>query len=122
MFNILTTNVLSQALDVFCLPAGMGLLEAPIIRKPNSLSGKKNIGNDPKFLIVQACSEDDLPIASCTVELLPQSLPPLSQSRVYILFFFFLSVEYHKGDAKSQIKCFFKKTLLESLSKHSKVR
>ena len=69
--------MLNQALDAFCLPAAMGLLEVPISRKPNSLSGKKNRGNDPKFWIVQACSDDVLSAADRTVELLPQLLPPL---------------------------------------------
>lgn len=83
--KVLTTNVLNQALDAFCLPAGMGLLEVPVSRKPNSLSGKKNKGNDPKFWSIQACLDYGLSNASHTFELLPQSLPSLCQSRGYIL-------------------------------------
>lgn len=74
--------MLNQTLDAFCLPAaGMGLLKVPVSRKPNSLSGKKNKGNDPKFWIIQVCSDDGLSTAACTVILVPQSLPPLPQSR-----------------------------------------
>lgn len=74
-FKVLTTNVLNQALDAFCLPAGMGLLEVPVSRKPYSFSGKENKGNDPKFWVLQACSDDGMSTATCTIELLLQSLP-----------------------------------------------
>lgn len=77
--------MLNQALDALCLPAGTGLLEVPISRKPYSFSGKENKGNDPKFWIIQACSDDGLSTAGCMVELLLQSLPTLCQSRGYIL-------------------------------------
>lgn len=63
---MLTTNVLNQALQAVCLPAGKGLLEVVVIRKSDSLSGKENTGNDPKFWTIQVHSDDSLSIADHT--------------------------------------------------------
>lgn len=109
-FKVLTTNVLNQALDALCLPAGTGLLEVPISRKPYSFSGKENKGNDPKFWIIQACSDDGLSTAGCMVELLLQSLPTLCQSRGYILIFKKIYINTHthtKMQWKSDPMSFF---------------
>lgn len=63
---VLTTNVLNQALQAVCLPAGEGLLEVVVIRKSDSLSGKENTGNDPKFWTIQVHSDDSLSVADYT--------------------------------------------------------
>lgn len=104
-FKVLTTNLLNQALDAFCLPAGMGLLEVPVSRKPYSLSGKENKGNDPKFWIIQACSDDGMSTACCTIQLLLQTLPTLCQSRSYILILKKCLNTKKKRCSESQTRC-----------------